>query len=157
LDVWSCAIVYLTLNYKGNPWPAADVKHTNYERFETGWKKYLERFPDGLVLDDRSPSCGPVFRYLNNSSMRRLLLRMLHPDPKKRITIKDVLADRHYKSIECCAPDLLKDPSKAVTSIDAGSKGSCRMANKMLVQKIHNHFPPEKRFMPPHRFETGEE
>ncbi|EAS31311.3 HAL protein kinase [Coccidioides immitis RS] len=156
LDIWSCAIVYLTLNYRGNPWPAADNKYTNYARFFEGWQTFLQADPEGLVTDDKAPNCGPIFRRLNHSGMKRLLLRMLHPDPTKRITVAEVMSDRYFKTIECCSPDRVKDPSKVVTGIDAAGKGSCKLANKMVVQKIHHHFPPEKKYLPQHRFDMGE-
>lgn len=89
--------------------------------------------------------------------MKRLMLRMLHPDPNKRISMSDVLEDRHYKSIECCSPDVIKDPSKVVTSIDAAGKGSCRRASRMFVQRMHNHLPPEKSILPQPRFEIDDD
>ncbi|KAI1945475.1 hypothetical protein LOZ57_004161 [Ophidiomyces ophidiicola] len=156
LDIWSCAIVYLTLNYRGNPWPSADDKNPNYAKFISGWQTFLKNDSEGLVTEEKAPMCGPVFRRLNNSGMKRLLLRMLHPDPSKRFTINEVLSDRYFKTIECCSPEYLKDPSKAVTGIDAAGKGSCRLANKMVIQKIHHHFPPEKKYLPQHRFDMGE-
>lgn len=156
LDIWSCAIVYLTLHYHGNPWPAAERKYTNYARFIDGWDKFIAAKPDGLVSDDRGPSCGPLFRYLNNSGLKRLLLRMLHPDPEKRYTIKDVMNDRFYKTIECCSPLQLGDPSEAVGSLDVSGKGSCKAASKLMIQKIHRHLPPEKKYLPQHSFEIGE-
>ncbi|KAL1957728.1 hypothetical protein VTO42DRAFT_5571 [Malbranchea cinnamomea] len=157
LDVWSCAIVYLTLHFGGNLWPAADLKYDNYAAFSRGWDRFLEKNPEGVISDDSYPSCGPAFRALTNVSMKRLVLRMLHPDPSRRITIHDVLNDRHYKSIECCAPDHFEDYAIDVTCIDAAGKGSCRAANKMPVRRTHNHFPPEKKIpsILQHRFDMG--
>ncbi|KAK2750423.1 hypothetical protein FQN57_003903 [Myotisia sp. PD_48] len=156
LDIWSCAIVYLTLHFRGNIWPAAEKKHLNYAKFSDGWTRWLSNNPDREICEEEKlPSCGAAFKLLNNSSLKRLLLRMLHPEPAKRITIHDILADRYFKIIECCSPDPSRDRSKIVQSIDAAGKGSCRMANKMVVQKIHHHFPPEKKYLPQHRFDMG--
>ncbi|EEP78829.1 predicted protein [Uncinocarpus reesii 1704] len=156
LDIWSCAIVYLTLHYRGNPWPSADTRNPNYARFLAGWKAFQDVDPEGLVTDDKAPVCGPVFKRLNHTGMKRLLLRMLHPDPSKRFTVTEVLNDRFFKTIECCSPERVKDPSEEANCIDAAGKGSCKLASKMMVQKIHHHFPPEKKYLPQHRFDMGE-
>lgn len=82
------------------------------------------------------------------------MLRMLHPDPSKRITIHDALNDRWVKSIESCCKDP-KELENVVTSIDVADKGSSKLAGKMIIQKMHNHLPPEKKRMPQHRFDMG--
>jgi serine/threonine protein kinase len=155
LDIWSCAIVYLTLQFRGNPWPAADRKYTNYSKFMDGWDEFLAANPNGLVTDDDAPKCGPIFSHIRHPGARRLILRMLHPDSARRSPIHGVLNDRFYKAIECCSPETANDPSK-VKAIDAAGKGSCKLASKMIVQKIHNHFPPEKKLIPQHRFDMGD-
>jgi len=155
LDVWSCAIVCLALNFRGMPWECADTKDPNYAKFIAGWDDFMKTKPDGIVTETQYPSCGKIFSILYKEALRRLLLRMLHPDPEKRITIHEALNDRWVKTIECCCPEP-NELSKAVTSIDAAGKGSCKLAGKMVVQKMHNHVPPEKKRMPPHRFDTGD-
>jgi hypothetical protein len=121
-----------------------------------GWDKFLADHPDGLVTDEDAPRCGPVLNHVKNCGAKRLILRMLHPDPSKRISVHGVLNDRFYRAIECCSPELASDPSKVVTTIDAAGKGSCKLASKMLVQKMHHHFPPEKKLIPQHRFDMGD-
>ncbi|KAK2796503.1 hypothetical protein FQN50_009516 [Emmonsiellopsis sp. PD_5] len=157
LDVWSCAMVYVTLHYGGCPWTAADAQYPNYAKFINGWNKWLEtNDPDTEIAEDNYPRCGPVTKYIGHMGMKRLILRMLHPIPSQRATIQDVMTDRYFKVIDCCAPEPL-DESKIITSIDAAGKGSCKLANKMLVQKAHKHLPPpEKKFLPQHRFDMGD-
>lgn len=151
LDIWSCAIVLLTLTLSGSPWPAADVKYDTYSWFIQGWNRFLRDNPDRQVTETEYPRCKPFLTsrpdHPLQPAMRRLLIKMLHPNPAKRITVQGVLNDRHFKSIECCSPDLVDDPSKVVTSIDAAGKGSCKLAGKMLVQKMHHHQPPEKKML----------
>ncbi|KAF3897529.1 HAL protein kinase [Trichophyton interdigitale] len=159
LDVWSCAIVYLTLHFRGNLWPSANREHPNYARFTSGWEKFLASSDTGIPSEDKMPSCGPAFKHIGNRNLKLLLLKMLHPDPAKRITIKEVLGDRFMKSVECCAPETKKgeEQIEAVgAGIDAAGKASSKLASKMVVQKIHHHFPPEKKYLPQYRFDMGD-
>ncbi|PGH05941.1 HAL protein kinase [Polytolypa hystricis UAMH7299] len=155
LDIWSCAIVYLAFLYRGTPWEAADPSIPNYAKFVEGWNKFLAGNPDREITDDAYPKCGPLIRAIV-PNMQRLILRMLHPDPNKRITANEILATSTFKAIECCCPEYLEDPSEIAQGIDAAGKGSVRLAHKMVVQKIHNHFPPERRYLPQHRFDMGD-
>ena len=144
----------MTLFHRGNPWPEARTKCSNFAKFETGWNKYLTTHPDGLIGEDDGPKCGPAFSLLPNPALRRLMLRMLNPNPAKRISIHEALSDRWIKTVECC----LKDPrelDQVVTEIDVANRGCTKLAGKMVVQKMHNHLPPEKRRMPQHRFDMG--
>lgn len=159
LDVWSCAVVYLTLHFRGNLWPSASREHPNYARFASGWEKFLASSETGIPSEDKMPSCGPAFKHIGNRNLKLLLLKMLHPDPAKRITIKEVLGDRFMKSVECCAPETKKgeEQIEAVgAGIDAAGKASSKRASKMVVQKIHHHFPPEKKYLPQYRFDMGD-
>ncbi|EGD91626.2 HAL protein kinase [Trichophyton rubrum CBS 118892] len=158
LDVWSCAIVYLTLHFRGNLWPSASREHPNYARFTSGWEKFLASSENGIPSEDKMPSCGPAFKHIGNRNLKLLLLKMLHPDPAKRITIKEVLGDRFMKSVECCAPETKgEEQIEAVgAGIDAAGKASSKRASKMVVQKIHHHFPPEKKYLPQYRFDMGD-
>ncbi|KZF22982.1 kinase-like protein [Xylona heveae TC161] len=112
LDVWSCAIVFLTMNYSGSPWRAAKTTEPYYQKFLSGWEAWLKTHPEGIITDDPNgghPKCGPVFLNLPSPAIRRLLLRMMHPDPEKRISIHDALSDRWVKTIECCSPEACED------------------------------------------------
>ncbi|KAI9729819.1 MAG: hypothetical protein M1834_006567 [Cirrosporium novae-zelandiae] len=159
LDVWSSAMVFLTMLLNGNPWGEARVEKDtsgNYAAFLAGWKKYIADHPDGLIpMDDpsaRLPKCGVLFsRGIESYALRRLVLRMLHPDPDKRITIREALCDRWMKTVECCC--LEEEDSKAM--IDASAKNGCKSTSKMQVKKLHNHLPPPTKRMPQHRFDMG--
>jgi protein-serine/threonine kinase len=154
LDVWSCAIVFLTMWHGGTPWPAAERKHPFYEKFASGWDKFFAEHPDGLVTDDAHPKVGPIISTLPSPGMKRLLLQMLHLDPEKRISIQQAINDRWVKTIDCCCLDEERVKNK-VGAIDAAGKKGCLMAKKMVVKKCHNHLPPEKKRLPQHRFDMG--
>lgn len=158
LDVWSCAIVFLTMTCGGCPWQAAKPEYQNYARFKKGWDDWLPNHPDGLVKDapDGAPKCGPLFSFLEPPAIKRLMLKMLHPIPDKRVTIREVITSPYVRGIECCCPESAEDQS---CCIDASKKGS-KAASKMIVQKKHHHIPPKpekplaKAFQ--HRFDMGD-
>lgn len=158
LDVWSCAILYLTLCWNGQPWQSASRDEINYRVFQEGWHAFLERSPDGPIDENSYPSCGPIFSQLASDGQRRCILRMMHPDPKKRCTINDALHDRWLKKVECCSPDSEEQSSDSAASsaIDVAVEGSCALMKKMKIQAMHHHTPPqEKSIIPQHRFSMG--
>ena len=158
LDVWSCAIVFLTMFWGGQPWSSASRSDPHFKKFIEGWDAFLAEKEDRLIDDEHQPKCGPLISKLPSSGMKRLMLKMLHPDPEKRISIQAALCDRWVKSIDCCCqdPDPKKDTLSRENSIDVTSRDGCKAAGKMLVIKKHNHFPPPAKKMPRHRFDMGD-
>ncbi|KAF2196855.1 Pkinase-domain-containing protein, partial [Delitschia confertaspora ATCC 74209] len=160
LDVWSCAIVFLTMAFGGCPWQAARTDDGYYERFKKGWDEWLETHPDGQITDapDGHPKCGQLFSFVNPPPIKRLILKMLHPNPEMRITIRDVLNSSCIKSIDCCCPESYDDPACCIDT----SKCDSRQTSKMAAQKryLHHHIPPDakkktaEKFY--HRFDMGE-
>lgn len=144
LDVWSSAIVCLALCFRGMPWQSAKPDDPNYAKFIASWDAFFKKNPDGCITETEYPSCGKLFSALHKEALRRLLLRMLHPNPEKRATMQEVLADRWMKVVECCCPEP-GDLVRCVTCIDAAGKGSGKLASKMIVQKMHHHIPVDKR------------
>ena len=170
LDVWSCAIVYLTLYHNGNPWNSASKLEPNYATFLAGWDLFL-RTSDPTISDTSTPNCGRVFDSIEKPSIRRCILRMLHPNPDQRCSISDTLFDRWIRHIDCCSPDPdiqingLPPLSRSVTDsstnsslggIDVSAKGSCRVAAKMKVQPKHDHLPPPVKRVPRYSFNLGD-
>jgi protein-serine/threonine kinase len=153
LDVWSCGILYLTLFHGGNVWQKADRSDPQYQKFAEGWDEFFAKFPDLPVDENNYPNCGHFISTLPNAGQRRLILKMLHPIPERRITIREALKDRVVKNIECCVAE--EDPDAPV-GIDFASKEGCKMAAKMKVQKKHNHQPPPVKRMPQHKFDMGD-
>ncbi|RYN27467.1 hypothetical protein AA0113_g7585 [Alternaria arborescens] len=157
LDIWSTAIVYLTMTFGGCPWQAAKPEFEYYARFKKGWDSWLERHPDGDIFDgiDGHPKCGKLFSLIEPPSIKRLMLKMLHPNPSKRITIKEVLKTTCIKNIGCCCPETYDDPK---ITFDASKASSARTAAPKKY--LHHHIPPKpenkvgKAFT--HRFDMGE-
>lgn len=163
LDVWSCAIVYLTMTFGGCPWQAAKPEFEYYARFKKGWDAFLDRHPDGDISDgggeDGHPKCGKLFSLIEPPSIKRLILRMLHPIPSKRIMIRDVLKTTCITNIGCCCPESYDDDAAAAkVAFDASKASSVR--NAALKKYLHHHIPPkpENRVGKAltHRFDLGE-
>ncbi|CAO2652198.1 Nn.00g004810.m01.CDS01 [Neocucurbitaria sp. VM-36] len=157
LDIWSCAIVYLTMTFGGCPWQAAKTEFEYYARFKKGWNQWLEEHPDGQIVDgpDGHPKCGKLFSLIEPPSIKRLILKMLHPIPSKRIMIREVLKTACIKNIGCCCPETYDDPK---VCFDASKASSAKIA--ATKKYLHHHIPPKpenkvgKAFT--HRFDMGE-
>lgn len=158
LDVWSCAIVLLTLHWGAHPWASASRSDQYYKKFIAGWDAFLVEHPDGIVNEDQFPRCGPLLSKLPHPGMKRLMLKMLHPIPEKRITVSDALSTGWVKSVDCCCQesDAKVDDLKRTSSVDVAGKNSCKLMDRMLVIKKHNHIPPPVKRMPQHRFDMGD-
>jgi protein-serine/threonine kinase len=154
----------MSMILSGSPWAAAKQTEPNFKQFITSWNKWLEKHPDGELTDERggTPACSPIFsaELVGSAAIRRLLLKMLHPDPSKRITIHDALTSPVVKNIECCAPESCDDNGVA---IEKTISGDCTLANskkwsKSILRK-HSHFPPKEHKTPTffqHRFDMGD-
>ncbi|KAF2493027.1 Pkinase-domain-containing protein [Lophium mytilinum] len=159
LDVWSCAIVYLTMTCGGCPWDGAQKDGGNYDKFEAGWTKWLENHPDGQLTegDDGYPKCGMLFGLIGPPPIKRLLLKMLHPIPEKRIPVRDIVKLSYFKNIECCCPDSFEDQTCCI-DVSQAKKGSSKMMERK--KHLHRHIPPkpERRVAKAlqHRFDMGE-
>jgi serine/threonine protein kinase len=158
LDIWSTAIVYLTMTFGGCPWQAAKPDFEYYARFKKGWNQWLFDHPDGEFFDgpDGHPKCGKLFSLIEPPSIKRLMLKMLHPVPAKRITIREVLKTTCIKNIGCCCPESYDDPKIA---FDASKASSARTAAPKKY--LHHHIPPKPESKVSkaltHRFDMGEQ
>ncbi|KAG9628845.1 Pkinase-domain-containing protein, partial [Aureobasidium melanogenum] len=104
LDVWSCGINFLSMVFGVHPWVKATPDNTNYKKYLNGWNKWLKDHPEGSIEPGSNdyPDCGKLFHLLNSDSLERLVLRMLNPNPQKRISIAEALASDVVRRMECC-------------------------------------------------------
>ena len=155
LDVWSCAIVFITMHFHGQAWTEATLSQPSYAQYVSAWKKFQATHPEGTITDptDLPTGCGKLFQNFPKPAIKTLMLKMLHPDPEKRIGIDAVLGDRWVRTIECCSHEEGEGEGEA-RAIDASKSRACKMG-KVVVRK-HNHLPPVKSKMPQHRFDMGE-
>lgn len=154
LDVWSCGILFLTLWHNGNPWQSANKTEVNYSLFLEGWNAFLNPSTDVAIDENTYPQCGPLFSALATNSQRRCILKMLHPSPDRRCSIKEALSDRWVRGIDCCSPD--PEGMAGSARIDVSKMGCDRVAARMKVQAKHDHIPPPIKRLPQHRFDMGD-
>lgn len=104
LDVWSCAIILMVMLFKKHPWVRATEADPRFKKFMAGWNAWLETHPEGIIApeSDDYPDCGPIFALMHSPTMESLVLRMLHPDPVKRISINEALKSKSVEEWECC-------------------------------------------------------
>ena len=153
LDVWSCAIVLLTMKFHGQPWSQASKSQPAYAKFVEAWDRLEASRQEGLPTEANVPKDpGPLFKAITKPALRTLILKMMHPRPEKRIRIQDAVNDRWVKMIECCAHD--EDDRETTKPIDASKGSSCKISKN--VKRSHNHLPPAKNWVPQHRFDLGD-
>jgi protein-serine/threonine kinase len=143
----------------GFPWssPNAAVE-SQYAQFRKGWATWLEKHPDGVIRDEKGgqPHLQKMFdaEHLGSPALKRLVLKLLHPNPDMRISVHDALYGTTMRGVDCCTPDSYEP----APSIDASALTRSKSA-KMIVQKKHNHLPPKEHKTPKilqHRFDMGE-
>ncbi|RAK70911.1 putative serine/threonine protein kinase, partial [Aspergillus fijiensis CBS 313.89] len=97
-DIWACALTARQILGLGYPWRhAIDPGDEHYARF-VGW-----------------PLCGRGFKakeYPDYAALV-LVLGMLHPVPKRRLTVENILKDPWVRGIACCSP-VVPEGSRAV-------------------------------------------
>ncbi|QIW95672.1 hypothetical protein AMS68_001190 [Peltaster fructicola] len=134
VDVWSCAIVYLSLCFTGTPWESASNDQKNYNIFCSSWDEWLVRNPSGEIqLEVPLPSVAySRMLKLETPGSRTIVMGMLHPDPKHRWTAKkalDLICQKEGAGPwPCCQQDGYSEDIKSRE----------RKAR-------HNHIPPDKR------------
>jgi protein-serine/threonine kinase len=82
IDIFACGIIYLAMIYNRLPWRKPHIDDPHY-RF------YLEHLDHGFTMIERLPH-GP----------RELLRHVLEPVPANRASMKDILENAWFKSME---------------------------------------------------------
>lgn len=134
LDVWGAAVVMITFIFSGPLWERAVSGQPVYDNLVSGWEKWNKAHEDKKeeeIDDDDYPFAVP-FNKIKPAALRKLLVRMLNPDPKKRLSIADVYNHRWIKMIECCQPDSNEDQNKGIDATKSASGKKIR---------CHNHLP----------------
>ena len=148
--------------FGGQPWKEAAPTEQMYAKYIAAWDKFLQTHPDGQIKDSEYPTnAGPLFTAIDKPALKLLILKMLNPDPVKRVKIQDVIGNRWLKTVDCCVDDEdeisgCKKANGQPAAIDASK---CSSAKKLVVKKVHNHVPPPQKskiHLPQHRFDMGD-
>lgn len=141
LDVWGSAIVMIYLTFGGAIWSRAELGNLHYDKLVKGWEKWYMKHPehDACITDADYPNCHALDVGVNPPALRRILLQMLNPDPKRRIGMAEVVGNRWMKNVECCQMESYEEQAQMIdaTKKDAGFRGS---RGKLFC---HNHLPPK--------------
>ncbi|KAI9497944.1 serine/threonine-protein kinase [Zychaea mexicana] len=102
-DVWSCAVIYMAMRTGNHMWQVAKKgDDDNYDRY----------------LKFRRFECGiDIFEGMELGA-KRLVYRMLDPNPNKRIGTSQIMESEWFKNIYCC------QPSSACSSLSSASSSS---------------------------------
>ncbi|KAG5927650.1 hypothetical protein E4U53_002830 [Claviceps sorghi] len=140
LDVWSSAIVMIYLTFGGGIWSRAERGNLHYDKLVRGWEKWYGKHPecDACITDTDYPNCYALDVGVNPPALRRILLQMLNPDPRRRITMNEVVNNRWMKNVECCQ---LESYDEQAHMIDATKKDACNKGSTKIF--CHNHLPPK--------------
>ncbi|WPH03218.1 putative serine/threonine-protein kinase c70.05c [Acrodontium crateriforme] len=131
VDMWSCGIVYVTMTCGGTPWPSAESSVKNYNIYCNTWEEWELKYPDGKVTAERpmpNYAKSPSFAKVGDAPMKALILNMLHPDPKFRMTAKEAVASKLVTDWPCCQQTGYSDDIKT-----------------RQRKALHNHIPPAMR------------
>ncbi|GAB7362786.1 hypothetical protein MBLNU230_g3090t1 [Neophaeotheca triangularis] len=137
VDVWSCAILYISMCLHSLPWEAATPDINNFNIYCHSWERWLESHPgdggdsEGRILspvDMPDFAFSPQFRKLDDMPTRKLILSMLHLDPAKRLTIREALDSKVVKEYACCQQE--------------GYSDDIRNRER---KALHNHLPPKEK------------
>ncbi|ORZ00333.1 kinase-like domain-containing protein [Syncephalastrum racemosum] len=127
VDVWSCAIVYMAMRTGNHLWQVArkgdDDNYDRYLKFRRlveeerenaireRREKYLNQQPNekeaGIqkardAIRKRAKECGiDIFEGLEFGA-KKLIYRMLDPNPQKRIQINQVMENDWFSRVYCC-------------------------------------------------------
>lgn len=130
------------------PWEVPNAqKESRYRQFISGWNTYLRSDPSGHITrsdPSKLPSFGKIFDLLTGSSVKRVVLGMMHPNPEMRSTIHEVLSDSWLQSIRTCyevEKELSGNDISSDRTLSVGSGDSVETEGKTAQ---HCHTPPPK-------------
>lgn len=139
IDIWSVGMCVLGLIFGGTIWTVPDQeKSSSYANFLKAWDKfYTKHGPDAEVTDKvlNFPKFEPFELFIKSPSLRRLVWRMLSPDPAKRISAAEIMQTRWFRNTACCQPE-------SYDETPCGVDTTKRPGQNLKRTVIHNHRPP---------------
>ena len=132
VDVWSCAVVYLTLCAGGTPWDEASSNIKNFDAYCSSWQEYHDHFGEDMKIEKEGPlpriAHSKLFGMIRDPEAKCMMMGMLHPDPSKRWNAKQALDFDLVKEAPCCQQTGYSDDIKT-----------------RQRKSLHNHIPPDMR------------
>lgn len=148
LDAWSVGVIMVLLIFGAPLWRRAVSKtgtyapeiDPNYAQFCKAWTSWRKKRGEDAIPDNESYPNVPSINFgCKQSVLRKVIFRLLDPNPKTRILIEDLATNRWIKQIECCQLESYDEPSR---TIDASKKASLKCGGNKTY--CHNHLPPKE-------------
>ena len=89
MDIWACGVVYYCLHFQELPWRAAQPSDAMYAAY-------------AQACASAQGSTPPTINNLSPRICRPLIRQMLEPNPKKRVTIEEVMKNTWIEGVEVC-------------------------------------------------------
>ncbi|KZS90338.1 Pkinase-domain-containing protein [Sistotremastrum niveocremeum HHB9708] len=96
VDIWACGVVYYCLHFQELPWRVAQRSDPLYAAYADACAATSNR--DGA----NAASTPATISNLSPRACRPVIRKMLDPDPKRRLTIEDAMAQPWVQGIEVC-------------------------------------------------------
>ena len=133
LDVWGAAVVMVCLTFTAPLWDKATRGQVHFDSLVNGWEQWNAEHPEGSqTISDSDYPYAPPFNRVNPPALRKVLIRMLNPDPAKRLTISEIYNHRWMQKIDCCQPDGYEEKPASIDAVKTGTGIRIRQ---------HNHLP----------------
>jgi serine/threonine protein kinase len=107
LDLWSVGVILFVLIYQNAPFRSASPSDQLYRDFVTSYKTYIAANPS-FRFGDVNHGPGIEFKYakeFHSTGASRVAWRLCDYDEEFRYTMKDILKDPWFVSLECCCSD----------------------------------------------------
>lgn len=129
VDVWSCGVIYMAMHTGNHMWQVAKKgEDENYDRY-LKFRRLVEEERENAVRERMQKQAGVVAgsddreaklqraresirKRAKESGLdileglefetKKLIYRMLNPDPKKRATVPQIMENQWFKSVYCC-------------------------------------------------------
>ncbi|CAG8654052.1 3878_t:CDS:2 [Funneliformis caledonium] len=105
VDVWACGIIYMSMINSSLLW------HVAKEKEDCNFKVYLEAKAQGAVL--------VPFQRLNKER-REIMSRIIEPNPNRRITVEQIIANAWFSLIQICHRSSLYPNDSSISSMSCG-------------------------------------
>ncbi|KAJ2903358.1 putative hal protein kinase protein [Zalerion maritima] len=139
VDIWSAGVCIVAITFCGTIWISPDeTRSPMFAEVMKAWRKFLAKNGHDYEMSERElnfPKWEGFEFAFHSPSLRRLVWRMLHPNPCSRISAREILETRWFKNTACCQPESYDECPSGIDTTKVSSLSEKR-------QVIHNHRPP---------------
>ncbi|PKC11402.1 Pkinase-domain-containing protein [Rhizophagus irregularis] len=123
VDIWACGIIYMSMMTSSLLWRVA------IEKEDANFKAYLEA--------KKKDTFTAPFQCLTEGQ-RELISKIIEPDPKKRITIEQIITDSWFSSIYICHRQTTSTSDSSISSTSCSINAVNEQATAINKTSIAN-------------------